>query len=163
MATQRQNRLLVFLRDKNKKNYFQILKEFMHLAILKKEIPFYYFKYVYRKDVTNYKDFVSTKEANRIRYKDVFYKKEHLAIINNKLSFSQYFERGKIPSPRLISHNFGKNFVFNGVVQIVNTNRDLVDFFNKVFDKYDKESLFIKPMGMTGGKGCYIIKKGTLS
>ena len=72
MAKPKQNRLLVFLRDKQKKNYFKIFKEFVNLLLIKKEVPFYYFKYLYRKDITNYKDYVSTKEAYRIKYKDTF-------------------------------------------------------------------------------------------
>jgi len=163
MGKPKQNRLLVFLRDKNKKNYFQIIKECIHLAILKKEIPFYYFKYLYRKNVVNYTDFVSTKEANRIKHKDVFHKEEHLSIISNKLSFSQYLEENNIPTPKLISHNFGKNFIWNGDVHIVNSKNDLIDFFGKVFDQYDKESLFLKPIGLYGGIGCYLINKKTLS
>src|SRR5690606_3352393 len=162
MKKSTQHRLLVFLKDKNKKNCFQIIKEFTHLAILKKEIPFYYFKYLYRKNVINYKDYVSTKEANRIKFKNIFQKEEYLSIISNKLNFSQYFEKNNIPNSKLISHNFGKNFILNGTLHIVNSNNDLVDFFNKVFDQYDRESLFIKPISMYGGIGCYLIHKKSL-
>lgn len=162
MGKPTQNRLLVLLKDKNKKSYLKIIKEFVHLAILKKEIPFYYFKYVYRKNVVNYKDFVSTKEANRIKYRDTFHKDEHLAIISNKLNFSLYCEKNNIPTPKLISHNFGKHFFLNGKMYPVHNEDDLVNFFKVVFEYYKKESLFVKPISMYGGIGCFLISKKNL-
>lgn len=157
-----QNRLLVFLRDKNKKNYFKIIKEFVHLAILKKEIPIYYFKYLYRKNVVNYKDYVSTKEANRIKYNDSFHKEEHLSIISNKLNFSLYCEKNNIPVPKLISHNFGANFIFKGELHFVQTEDDLFHFYKMVFEQYNKTSLFVKPISLYGGMGCFLINKNSL-
>ena len=46
--------------------FFKMLKEVLVLWRLKKEFPFYYFKYQYRPHVTNYKDYLSTKEVVKI-------------------------------------------------------------------------------------------------
>ena len=162
MGNPTQNRLLVFLRDKNKKSYFKILKEFVHLSIIKKEIPFYYFKFLYRKENANYKDYVSTKEAHRIKYKDTFHKEEHLSIISNKLSFSLYCEKNKLPVPKLISHNMGKNCYYNGEYYKVNTKEELREYFKMVLDRSEREYLFVKPVSLYGGTGCYKISKTNL-
>tara|TARA_R110000868_G_scaffold193351_1_gene438220 strand:- start:15849 stop:16892 length:1044 start_codon:yes stop_codon:yes gene_type:complete len=158
----KRNRLLVFLNDKNKKNYFKIFKEFVILMFLKKEIPFYYFKYIYRKHVINYKDFVSTKEANRIKYRNTFHKEEHLSIISNKLSFSLYCERSNLPTPKLISHNFGKHFYFNGTTYLITSETDLVNFFELVFTHIEKDSIFVKPISLYGGIGCNVISRDSI-
>ena len=163
MAKPKQNRLLVFLRDKQKKNYFKIFKEFVNLLLIKKEVPFYYFKYLYRKDITNYKDYVSTKEAYRIKYKDTFHKEEYLTIISNKLSFSIYCDWNGLPVPSLLSHNFESNFYYKGNHFKINDENELIDFFGMVLDKSEKDSLFIKPLSMYGGTGCFRISKENLN
>jgi hypothetical protein len=162
MENHTQNRLLVFLKDTNKKSYLKILKEVVHLSLLKKEIPFYYFKFLYRKEIVNYKDYVSTKEANRIKHKDTFHKEEHLSIISNKLSFSLYCEKNNLPVPKLISHNMGKNCYFNGEYYKVNSKKELLNFFKIVLDRSQREHLFVKPVSLYGGTGCYRISKSSL-
>ena len=54
MISKREKKILLFfLRDKNKKNWFQIIKEFTTLSISKKELPTYYISnLLYRKNVS---------------------------------------------------------------------------------------------------------------
>lgn len=163
MSNHTHNRILVFLKDNRKKNYFKIIQEFITLLIIKKEVPFYYFKYLYRKDIVNYKDYVSTKEAHRIKYKDIFHKEEYLTIISNKLSFSLFCEKNNLPVPKLASHNFESNFFYNGAFHKIRTKTDIINFFNMVFNNTGWENIFIKPVSSYGGKGCYRVNKKNIA
>ncbi len=162
MAVNQQNRLRIFLKDKNKKSLFKMFRESMYLWISKREIPFYYFKYLYRKNVVNYKDYISTKEAHKIQFQDTFHKPEHLSIISNKLSFSIFCEQNNLPAPRLISHNLNSNFIFKGELFKVASKKDLYNFFKLVFNETHHENIFVKPLSMYGGTGCYRINKQNL-
>ena len=158
----KQNRFLFFLRDKRKKNLFKILWETSFLWISKKEIPFYYFKFLYRKSVTNYKDYLSTKEGSLIQHNSKLHKDELLSIISNKLSFSLYCHKNKLSFTELISHNLGSNYFYKGEVFKVKNEFDLFNFFKYVFDQSNLQHLFIKPLDLYGGAGCFKLSKGHL-
>ncbi len=162
MTDIKKNRLLTFIKDKRKKSFLKMFRESMYLWKSKKEIPFYYFKYLYRKNVINYKDYVSTKEAYNIKYGNVFHKTEHLTIISNKLMFSIFCKKNNLPVPKLISYNLASNFVFEGVIFPVKTTQDLFDFFKLVFDKSNEATIFVKPLSLYGGIGCYKLNKNNL-
>ena len=57
-------RIKIFIKDRNKKSTLLIIKEVFVLIKTKKEFPFYYFKYQYKKDVKNYLDYLSTGEVS---------------------------------------------------------------------------------------------------
>ena len=139
-----------------------MFRESMFLWISKREIPFYYFKYLYRKNVVNYKDYISTKEASKIQHQDTFHRPEHLTIISNKLSFSIFCEKNKLPVPELISHNLDSSFIFEGEIFKVVTQQDLFDFFKHIFDKSNHQNIFVKPLSLYGGTGCFRINKNNL-
>lgn len=152
----------VFLRDKQKKNYFRILWEFTVLWISKKELPLYYFKYLYRKDVNNIKDFLGTKEAQRVKKSPKLHRKECMAIMDNKLSFSLFCKENKLPMAELVSHNFRSSFFWNGERHVVSDKKMLEDFFAKVFAETKKERLFLKPLSSYGGMGIFVLSKSNL-
>ncbi len=162
MASNTNNRLLVFLKDKRKKNYFKIFKEVIILWISRKEIPFYYFKHLYKKEITNYKDYLTTKECAKIQFNPDYHKSELVSIIANKLSFSLYCSNNNIPVPELISYNLSSNFFFNSKVYPCSNISDLRNFFNIVFEKSSHSTVFVKPLDSFGGNGCYKISKESL-
>lgn len=153
---------LVFLKDKRKKPYPKILLEFLTLWKEKKELPLYYFKFLYRKDVTNIKDYLSTKQASRIQHSENLHRKEYLDIISNKLVFSLFCSRNSLPVPELISYNFRNSFFWNNECYEVSNEEDLYSFFKKVFEKTKKERLFLKRFSLYGGKGACIVRKSFL-
>ena len=56
--------LIFFFRDKNKKKWLQIIKEFTVLYFSKKRIPLYYISsLLYRENISNYKDYLSLEEG----------------------------------------------------------------------------------------------------
>ncbi|MFK5878894.1 MAG: sugar-transfer associated ATP-grasp domain-containing protein [Flavobacteriaceae bacterium] len=157
-----QNRFLIFLKDKRKKSIFKMFWEASYLWISKREIPFYYFKYQYRKSVTNFKDYLSTKEGVRIQQGKQLHNDELISIISNKLSFSLYCKKNGLPIAKMVSYNLDSNFFFEGAVFKVKNSEDLFTFFNHVFDKTTLQSIFIKPLAQYGGAGCFKINKNNL-
>ena len=152
----------LFLKDKRKKNTLKIIYEFITLCFIKREIPFYYFNYLYRKSVPNFKDYLSTKETRNVVYSKIHNNPDIVSIISNKLLFSIYSEKNNISVPKLVSYNLNNNFVYkNQVIKISNKN-ELHDFFNKILIDEKKEEIFIKPLSLYGGIGCFKIKKKSL-
>ena len=139
-----------------------MLWEATYLWVSKREIPFYYFKYQYRKSVTNFKDYLSTKEGIRIQQDNILHSDELISIMANKLSFSLYCKKNKLPNAKMVSYNLESNFFFKGEVFKVKNSKDLFDFFNHVFNKTNLQSVFIKPLAQYGGAGCFKINKNNL-
>jgi hypothetical protein len=157
-----QNRLLVFLKDKRKKPFFQMAKEFIHLLFLKKEIPYYYFKFCYRKGIVNYTDYLSTGEALIIKQSKNFRKKEFDSLSVNKLFFSLFCEQYGFPTSKLVGYNYNQSFYLNGQVYFVDSLEKLRNYFEVVFTTTGLDSVFIKPMEGAGGNGCMIVRKTNL-
>jgi hypothetical protein len=156
------NRFLIFFKDKRKKSILKMLYESTYLWYSKKEVPFFYFKYLYRKNVPNFKDYVGTKEAHRINHSAKYHKSEHMSIISNKLTFSMFCSKNNLAIPKLISYNLDANFVFNGKLQLIENKEELLSFFEMVFDHCNEKLIFIKPLSLYGGIGCFKISKDNL-
>lgn len=163
MAKSSNNRLVVFLKDKNKKSYFKIFKECMYLWVSKKEIPYYYFKHLYKKEVTNYKDYLSTKECIRIQFSKKLKNKEVIKILSNKLFFSIYCKKNNLPVPELLGNNVNSNFFYNSEYYPIESIEDFSNFFKRIIEDKKLDSIFIKPLSMLGGEGCYKISKENLN
>lgn len=155
-------RIKVFLKDPNKKNYFKIVKEIMVLWVTKRELPMYYFKHIYKKEIKNYRDYLGTAEIARMHTSKKLHKLEYTSIISNKLNFVLYCERNAIKTPRLISYNFGSSFFFKDRICISNLG-NLIDFYKNVFDSDHVEAIFFRPLGLFGGSGCFKLDRDTFS
>jgi len=155
-------RIKVFIKDPNKKNLLKICKEVAILWLTKKEVPMYYFKHLYRKDIMNYRDYLGPKLGRKIHASKRLHKQEYTSILNNKLNFSLYCEKNGIPTPKLIGHNFGGSFFsLNGIIEITNI-EELVHFFENVFSSIDVEAIFFRPLALNGGKGCFRLDREKL-
>lgn len=155
-------RILVFLKDPNKKNLFVIFKEVFILLLSKKELPLYYFKHLYKKDVTNIKDYLSTGEGARIHTDRNLHKFEHTSIMNNKLNFALFCEKNSLPIPALWGYNLNRSYFLNGKLHTIENKAQLIEYFNEVFESMEERSLFVKPLAEFGGKGCFKLSKENL-
>jgi hypothetical protein len=133
MRNLKDKRIRVFLKDPNKKSYLKIAKEVLVLMAVKKEIPFYYFKYLFRKKVTNYLDYISTGELNKIGSNKKLHNTDYCSIFENKLFFALFCEEASLKTPKLISYNLGYSFFFNQKIQIINNKESLNSFLEMVF------------------------------
>ncbi|GAA3607009.1 sugar-transfer associated ATP-grasp domain-containing protein [Flavivirga amylovorans] len=153
----------VFFKDKNKKGWLRIFKELLHFAWIKKEIPIDYIrKFLYRKEITDYKNYLSLKEYVSIIESPKMLIPEIASITDNKLSFSLYCRENKLPSPKLISYNLRNTFFSNDTIVLINTKSELHSFFKNVLFKSHKKKLFLKPLDSSGGKGCILLEEVNL-
>ncbi len=155
-------RLKVFFKDPNKKGWLKMFKELIILTYTKRELPFYYFKFLYRKSVENYLDYHSFGEMKALNSSRLLHNKSLHAIIEHKLFFSFYTEKAKLKTPQLISYNTGHSFFWNGTITQVRTVAEAKAFFNTVFDTNSLEGLFFRPPSEYGGKGCFKMTKADL-
>ncbi|PKV50987.1 putative polysaccharide biosynthesis protein [Aquimarina sp. MAR_2010_214] len=158
-----QKRFLVFFNDKNRKGIIQIIKEVLVFWIIKQELPYFYFgKFLYRKDVKNYKDYLSSKEIDKITLSTNLHHFQYASLLRNKLAFSYYMESNNMPVPSLLSHNLKGRFYYQSNLQQVNTVEDLCDFFKNLFEVTGKTKVFVKSIIEMGGTGAYLITKQNL-
>lgn len=136
-----------------------MIKECLHLMLLKKEIPLYYFKFCYRKGVDNYTDYLSSREAIRIKHSTNFSKPEFRALERNKLFFSMFCKNLSLPVPQLGGFNFNCAFYLEGEPHYITNKTQIVSYFEKFFSQTGWDSVFLKPMEGLGGKGCYKINR----
>ena len=140
-----------------------MLKELGVLWMLKKELPFYYFKYVYRKHVTNYKDYLSTKEVTRIGLSKKLHNPIYHKMIEDKLEFALLDKKNLFKTPKLTSYNIGEDFYFKDSISKCATQQGVIDFFNQVLKETRLEALFFRPHSDYGGNGCFKITKENLT
>jgi len=149
----------VFIKDPNKKSFLKIIKEVFVLSITKKEIPFYYFKYLYGKDVKNYLDYLGTGETNTISNSPLLHKPEYRSLLENKLFFALLSEKSPLNTPKLISYNLGNTFYHNNTIKQIYNKSELVSFFEHVLTVDKLEGLFFRPPSDYGGKGCFKLSR----
>ena len=98
--------LLLFLRDKHKKNWFQIIREFTTLYISQKRLPVNYItNLLYRKNVSNYNDYISLKENEKLISWSHSHAKEQIVLVENKFLFGELLVKNNIPTPQIFFHN----------------------------------------------------------
>ncbi|WP_420322291.1 sugar-transfer associated ATP-grasp domain-containing protein [Flagellimonas sp.] len=148
-------RIKAYLNDPEKKNILQVIKELITLAFYKKEIPYYYFTHLYKKEVDNIRDYLSTNQRAQIHADVEMNRVEYVSILENKLNFAFYFEKFNLRTPRAIAHNFSNHFFHKGNVQILHTNDDLKNYFRHILRSQEANELFARPLSLLGGKGCF--------
>ncbi|SDE49016.1 Sugar-transfer associated ATP-grasp [Pricia antarctica] len=155
-------RVKVFINDPNKKSFFKIIKEVFVIIKAKREIPFYYFKYLYRKEVKNYLDYLSTGEINAIGNSKLLHKPAYRSLLDNKLFFSLLLEKSSLHTPKLVSYNLGNSFHYNNTNRQIFGKAELIEFFENVFKANKLEGLFLRPLSDYGGKGCFKLTRNHL-
>lgn len=148
-------RIKVFIKDPNKKSFFKIIKEVFVLIKTKKEIPFYYFKYLYKKDVKNYLDYLSTGEVNAIGSSTLLHNPAYRSLLDNKLFFALLSKKSPLNTPELFCYNMGTIFYYDNSIKQISTKNELISFFEHVFTVANIDGLFFRPPTDYGGKGCF--------
>ncbi len=155
--------MLVFIKDKDKKNPVKITRELLFLSRSKKEIPLYYFaKYLYRTDITDVAAFLSNKETRKLRALTTIMGPEYKELVRNKYNFAAYLLKHNISHPAIISRNEKGVFVYKDRVQSVSSAEELLSFFENVFAVSGLTALFIKPYSEMGGTGCFLLEQKNL-
>jgi len=154
--------LSFFLEDKSKKNWFRIIKEFTTLSLSNKELPLNYISHLlYRKDVTNYNDYLSLKENKRLLQWSFSNAKEQIVLVENKLLFEEFLVKENIPTPQIYFHNSKNVFTYNGEVFEIQTKNDFCAFLMQVFNEKKMQHVFCKPIDGIKGENIFVIDKNT--
>ena len=147
---------LVFKDNNEKKSLAKILSEIVILSIKKREPALIYGgKFLYRRNITNYKDYLSVKESKRLNTSLNIQKPEYASILRNKLSFSLFCDRHGIATPKLLSHNQGDIFFYDESLLKIRDQQGVISFFKKVFEGTGEKKIFIKVLTAKGGMGIY--------
>ena len=135
--------LSVFYKDSDKKKRLTILKECLVFGLIKKSLPTDYFrKFLYRKDIKNYKDYLSMQEYYSIIESPKMVYPEISHLLTNKLSFKLMAAKYKLKVQDLLSYNVKNHFFFNAKHQIVDTQEQLIHFFKNQFETSGINSIF---------------------
>ena len=149
-----------FLKDPDKKPILRIAKEAMTYGFIKKEFPTDYFrKFLYRKEIVNYKSYLSLGEFYKIIDSPKILDPDMASILENKLSFALFAQKQGIPIPKLFGFNIKRHFFSNEKEYQVTSPKELLVFLTAVFEDNNLESLFLKPISGIGGQGCMLINK----
>ncbi len=154
--------LLSFLKDKHKKNWFQIIKEFITLYLTEKNIPVNYIThFLYRKNASNYKDYLTLKENEKLIEWSCSLAADQIILVENKLLFEELLIKNNIPTPKIFFHNSKNKFTYKGGVFEVKNRNELFSFFSKVFNEENVDRFFCKPVGGRMGQNIFILDKDT--
>ncbi len=130
-------------------------KEFLSLMLKKKEIPYYYFLYLHKKDRPNYLEYLSTKEVHTIFYTHSLHRPDLRALLDNKMFFSLFWADKPVNTTVLTSYNIKSSFIYNGTATQVKNEKDLFNFFQTVFADKRISEVFMRPPEEYGGRGCF--------
>lgn len=145
--------------DKNKKNYFIIVKEVSTLWIKDKEFPKQYFlRLAYKKDSPNFKNFTSYSVIKNLWLSKELHSKESVEILRNKIKFNDFCQSKGISTPKLLAYNEGNHFFFDGVEIELDDIIVFKTFLEQIFEKNNGDGIFTKPLTGIQGKGCFKIK-----
>ncbi len=157
------SRIRVFFKDKDKKSYPTVIKEVIVLSLTKGYFPLYYFgRYLYRKNITNYRDYLTLKEYYSIIYSKVYNTPEYVYILDNKLCFALFCEKNNLPVPKTVCYNMKNTFLGADKKKEIKSKDELIGCIKNVFEKFDYDKIFMKTVSGSGGKGVYLFTKGNV-
>lgn len=153
------DKLKVFLKDPDKKPYYQIIYEALKAGFREKEFPGHYFsKLLYRKGVDNYLDYVGSFRGKRVA-KSLKDKRESMVnVLANKLYFNYFFEDKEVKIPQMIGYNHGNVFIKDDR----NTKVNSVEEFSYLIKKWGEgRDIFVKPIYGKQGQNCFKLSTNT--
>lgn len=133
------------MKDPERKSTFTIIQELIILLFVYKEIPVHYFsRYLFKKEVTNFRDYVPNKFFDK-KIKPFFNDRSVKDVLDNKLFFDMFYSKFDIRLPKIIMFNDKKVFVIGNKVVVVNNVAEFESLLNEIFaQNASYESIFIK-------------------
>ena len=150
-------RLKVVFNDPNRKGWIRIIREAFDFSLTKKEQPYFYFgKFLYRKEIENYNDYLSSKEVDKITLSKKLHHPAYASILRNKLFFALCTEDNQLPIPALLGYNLGTTF--NDRNSTVNIGREeLFQFFENIFSTHKCDKIIVKSLTDQGGDNVFLL------
>lgn len=152
-----------FLRDKNRKNVFKIIKELIILFFHKRALPTHYLtNLLYRKNISNYKDYLTFAESLKLLFYSIGHAPEQIDLVTNKFSAEEFLRENNIATTQTLFQNSKNKFLYNDEIFIIETKKDFFSFLNKVFSDVNIEKVFCKPIDGMKGQNVFILDRKTL-
>jgi hypothetical protein len=151
------------LKDPERKSLAKITYELMVLLVTYREIPVHYFsRYLFKKQATNYKNFVPNKLAGKIS----LLVNNHTVkdVLDNKLFFNFFYGKLDIGLPKLIMYNNKNMFVLEKKSIEINDYKDFAALLEDIFTKNASiDSLMIKKTSASSsGKKIFKLVRGQI-
>lgn len=156
--------LAILFKDKQpKKNIIKVIFEVLACFFLYKEFPFFYFhKMLYRRDIKNFRDYLSTKEFKTLNRSKILHNPTISVMYRNKLLFDRILTDAGIKIPILIAYKIDK------YIYIKKSNESFYcddnNSLKKVLSEICRHSqeIFVKSVDAQGGAGCFVINKSNI-
>lgn len=154
-----------FLKDKNKKNIFRIIKEVIIITLRLRCIPTHYLtSFLYRKNIENYLDYLSMKEMLAVHSSSHIHTPEGFQVLDNKLLFHEHFSKLGLNLPKKLANNFKNIWFVEQKTRVKNieifAKEDFVTAIKYIFQEVGCDAIFIKPLYSSGGHGAIKVTKG---
>lgn len=156
--------LAEILKDPERKPLTEILQDNLKLLIHYREMPVHYFsRYLFKKGMTNVKDYIPNRLAMKIapalndgKTKDV---------LDNKLYFSLFYGQFGIPMPKMLMYNHLNRFVVGSSPVTISSYNDFRALTEDVFGKNPGcNGLFVKKThSSSSGRNIYAILRTDLN
>jgi hypothetical protein len=126
--------LIEILKDPDRKPLYQIFSECLYLLFTYREMPVHYIsRYLFKKQVTNYKDYIPNKLLGKIptHFNDQKIKE----VLDNKLYFDLFYRQFNIPLPKILMYNHRKTFTVGNKVYVINNIQDFGTLLEEIFSQ----------------------------
>lgn len=136
--------LIDLVKDPDRKPLLKIFSEVIILLVVYRELPVHYFsRYVFKKGVTNFKDYLPNKYLGNIA--SFFNDNKVKEVLDNKLFFDFYYRRFNINLPRILMYNINNMFFIDNRSIIINNIHDFTLLLKEMFNQNSlNESVIIK-------------------
>ncbi len=151
------------MKDPDRKSLVRIIYESIILLFKYRELPVHYFsRYAFKKDITNFKDFVPNKFAGRISVLINDHKSKE--VLDNKLFFNFFYGQFDIRLPKIVLYNNKNIFVVDNKTTEVNNSDDFEVLLDEVLKKnLSVDSLIIKKTNASSsGKKIYRLERNQI-
>jgi hypothetical protein len=124
--------IIELLKDPDRKPVYQIFSECLYLLFTYREMPVHYIsRYLFKKQVTNIKDYIPNNMLGKIpsRFNDQKAKE----VLDNKLYFDLFFAQFDIPTPKILMYNHRNTFIVGNKVVVINNINDFKIILEDIF------------------------------
>lgn len=149
-------KIAVYRKDPYRKSHFQTLYEVARCLLKEGECSYYFSNLLYKKDVSNYLDYIGNKKSLLIR-KEVF---KHSSILNDKILFQEFIQEHNVAGPACMAFIENGHIKVNGAAERITTQSMLLSVLEKLVNGCSSsDSIFLKPSSGIGGGGAYKFTK----
>jgi len=152
-------KIAVYRKDPSRKPHLITLYEVIRCLLKEGECSYYFSNLLYKKDASNYLDYIGNKKSLRIR-KEVF---KLDGILNDKKLFQKFVQENNIAGPTCLAYIENGHLDTGSTPIKIRTQEMLLSLLGTLAeDCASSNSIFLKPTNGIGGGGAYKFTKGKM-